>query len=96
MRRRFNDAKNVVAYVLLETVATGGMKKIFEKIMENVSRYGADAVKFGSHEQYTFPSYPNYLPDHFERIALTARLFKENGFRPVFFNEGLLGNRSWD
>jgi hypothetical protein len=36
MRRRFNDAKNVVAYVLLETVATGGMKKIFEKIMEKI------------------------------------------------------------
>jgi len=70
--------------------------KRFEKVIANVNRYGVDAVKFGSHEQYTFPDYPNYLPDHFDRIALTARLFRENGFQPVFFNEGLLGNRSWD
>jgi hypothetical protein len=28
--------KNDIAYVLLETVATGGMKKIFEKIMEKI------------------------------------------------------------
>ena len=77
-------------------VPVAEIPKRFEKIMANVTRYGVDAVKFGSHEQYTFPDYPNYLPDHFDRIALTARLFKENGFRPVFFNEGLLGNRSWD
>ena len=70
--------------------------KQFEQIMENVERYGVDAVKFGSHEQYSFPSYPNYLPDHFDRIALTARLFKESCFEPVFFNDGFLGNRSWD
>ena len=70
--------------------------KRFEAAMKNVERYGVDAVKFGSHEQYTFPSYPNYLPDHMERIALTARLFKENGFKPVFFTEGLLGNMSWE
>ena len=28
--------KNDIAYVLLEKVATGGMKKIFEKIMEKI------------------------------------------------------------
>jgi hypothetical protein len=30
------------------------------------------------------------------RIALTARLYVENGFKPVFFNDGLLGNMSWE
>ena len=70
--------------------------KRFEIIMKNVARYGTDAVKFGSHEQYTFPGYPNYLPDHLERIALTSRLFRENGFEPVFFNEGFLGSHTWD
>ena len=67
----------------------------FEAAMQNVERYGVDTLNFGSHEQYTFPDYPNYVPDHMERIALGARLFHENGFRPVFFNEGLLGNPSW-
>ena len=68
----------------------------FQTAMENVKIYGAEALKFGGHEQYTFPDYPNYLPDHLERIALTARLFKENGFAPVFFSEGLLGNTAWE
>ena len=68
----------------------------FEAAMENAVRYGVDALGFGSHEQYTFPDYPNYVPDHMERIALGARLFKENGFQPVFFNDGLLGNMSWE
>ena len=70
--------------------------KRFEAAMKNVERYGVDAMKFGTHEQYTFPGYPNYLPDHLDRIALTARLFKENGFKPVFFSEGLLGNTAWE
>ena len=68
----------------------------FEAMLRNAEQYGIDTLKFASHEQYTFPNYPNYLPDHMERIALTARLFKENGFSPVFFNEGLLGNTAWE
>ena len=67
----------------------------FAAAMKNVELNGCEAINFGSHEQYTFPSYPNYLPDHLDRIALTARLFKENGFKPVFFNDGVLGNTSW-
>ena len=68
----------------------------FAAAMKNVELNGSEAINFGSHEQYTFPSYPNYLPDHLDRIALTARLFKENGFEPVFFNDGVLGNTSWE
>ena len=67
-----------------------------ETAMESVVRYGVDTLDFGSHEQYTFPDYPNYVPDHLDRIMLTARLLKENGFQPVFFNDGLLGNMSWE
>lgn len=70
--------------------------KRFEKAMENVKAYGIEALDYASHEQYTFPDYPNYLPDHMERIGLAARLFKEHGFKPVFFNEGVLGNTSWE
>ena len=70
--------------------------KRFDAAMRTVELYGAEALNFAGHEQYTFPSYPNYLPDHLDRIALAARLFKENGFAPVFFNEGLLGNPAWE
>ena len=69
--------------------------KRFASILKEADTLGTEALNFASHEQYTFPSYPNYLPDHMERIALTARLFAENGFEPVFFNDGLLGNTAW-
>ena len=70
--------------------------KRFEAAMNDVENNGVEALSYASHEQYTFPSYPNYIPDHMERLALTARLFKGNGFKPVFFNDGLLGNEAWD
>ena len=70
--------------------------KRFEAALRTAERNGIETLKFASHEQYTFPSYPNYLPDHMERIALTARLFAENGFEPVYFNDGLLGNTAWE
>ena len=70
--------------------------KRFKATLRTAERNGVETLKFASHEQYTFPSYPNYLPDHVERIALTARLFAENGFEPVFFNDGLLGNPAWE
>ena len=64
--------------------------------MKDVESKGIEALNYASHEQYTFPSYPNYIPDHLDRLALAARLFKENGFTPVFFNDGLLGNEAWE
>ena len=70
--------------------------KRFEAILKEADSLGTEALNFASHEQYTFPSYPNYLPDHLDRIGLTARLFAENGFKPVFFNDGLLGNTAWE
>ena len=64
--------------------------------MKDVESNGVEALSYASHEQYTFPSYPNYIPDHLDRLALAARLFKENGFTPVFFNDGILGNTAWE
>ncbi len=49
-----------------------------------------------SHEQYSFSYYPNYIPDHLERLETAARHAEEAGYRPVFFAMGLLGNTAWD
>lgn len=64
--------------------------------LKTAERYGVEAMNYASHEQYTFPSYPNYIPDHMERLALTAKIFTENGYAPTFYNDGILGNTSWD
>lgn len=45
-----------------------------------------------THEQYCFPFYSSYLPDHFERMELMGKRAQEYGYKFVFFNEGFLGN----
>ncbi len=58
--------------------------------------FGNETFCLASHEQYTFPYYKNYIPDHLQRIELAARLTTEHGAKPVFFAEGLLGNMAWN
>ncbi len=65
-------------------------------IQEQSLQYGFENFGIVSHEQYTFPYYPNYLPDHMDRLELAARLYTEAGCKPVFFNDGILGNTTWD
>jgi len=57
--------------------------------------HGCDLLQLASHEQYSFPYYSNYLPDHLQRLEVAARTAVEAGYKPVFFNEGLLGNMAW-
>ena len=57
---------------------------------------GCNFINCASHEQYTFPYYSNYLPDHMDRLKLMATIFNENGYEPCFFNEGVLGNTAWE
>ena len=70
--------------------------KRMEKIWENCEKNHCETFGGGSHEQYTFPYYPNYLPDHMERIETLARFYYEHDCKPVFYSEGLLGNKAWD
>ena len=95
----YDPSLGIVFYrgtICCNLVPLAEIPKRFEEIMKEVDDFGIDALGFASHEQYTFPSYPNYLPDHMERIGLVARLFAENGFEPVYFNDGLLGNTAWE
>ena len=55
-----------------------------------------DTVNIITHEQYCYPDYFNYIPDHLDRIELACRLADEAGYKPVFFNDGLLGNPAWE
>lgn len=54
-----------------------------------------DVISLASHEQYSYPGYFNYQPDHHERIETALRLVTEHGYKPVFFAEGFLGNTNW-
>lgn len=39
-----------------------------------------------THEQYSWPFYSHYLPDHPERIVAAIRWCRERGYQPVFYN----------
>ncbi len=51
----------------------------------------AEIVDVFTHEQYFWPFYSNYLPDHFQRLDTAIRYVTERGYKPVFFHEGFLG-----
>jgi hypothetical protein len=46
-----------------------------------------------THEQYFWPFYMNYVPDHPQRVETAIRWVTERGYKPVFFHEGFLGGR---
>ena len=61
------------------------------KTME--AAYAADDRRFllvGDHEQYAYPFYSNYQPNHLERLDTMIRSLTENGYESVYFTETLL------
>jgi hypothetical protein len=51
----------------------------------------AEIMDLFTHEQYFWPFYSNYLPDHFQRLEVAIRWVTEQGYKPVFYHEGFLG-----
>ncbi|NOY82286.1 MAG: hypothetical protein GXP31_14905 [Kiritimatiellaeota bacterium] len=52
----------------------------------------AEIMDLMTHEQYFWPFYKNHIPDHANRLDAALRWVTEQGYRPVFFHEGFLGN----
>ena len=66
-----------------------------EKALADSAAVGNEVFGLASHEQYTFPYYHNYIPDHMERLSKSIELMVEAGCKPVFFPDGFLGNEAW-
>ena len=49
--------------------------------------YPCDFASFGGHEQYFYPDYFNYQPDHGEKLLKGVRLMYEHGFEFVFADD---------
>ncbi len=67
-----------------------------EKIVETLSPLvedpnTAEIMDLMTHEQYFWPFYPRYLPDHPQRVEAALRFVSERGYQPVFLHEGFLG-----
>jgi hypothetical protein len=50
-----------------------------------------ETVNLLTHEQYFWPFYKRYVPDHAQRCEAAIRWATEHDYRPVFFHEGFLG-----
>lgn len=44
-----------------------------------------------THEQYFWPFYARYVPDHAQRLDTAIRWVTERGYKPVWFHEGFMG-----
>ncbi len=51
----------------------------------------AEIMDLMTHEQHFWPFYFGHVPDHFKRLDTAFKWVTENGYKPVFFHEGLLG-----
>ena len=73
------------------------ISQLFSQVKAAADKYGNDIFCAGGHEQYSFPGYINYQPDHFDKLETALRLMvEEGGCTPVFFQDGLMGNTAWD
>lgn len=72
------------------------IKERLQGILDSSAAVGNEFFNFGSHEQYSFPYYHNYIPDHDERIGVAAQYMADAGCEFVFFSEGFMGNKAWD
>jgi hypothetical protein len=64
---------------------------VLEPLAKDPNR--AEIMDLFTHEQYFWPFYKDYVPDHFQRLDATLRWVTERGYKPVFFHEGFLGGR---
>jgi len=54
----------------------------------------AEIMDLFTHEQYFWPFYRNYIPDHPKQLDTAIRWVTEQGYKPVFFHEGFLGGKT--
>jgi len=47
----------------------------------------SEVIDFLTHEQYFWPFYSNYLPDHAERMDRAIGYVTRHGYKPVFLQD---------
>jgi len=48
---------------------------------------GQQKILLGSHEQYAYRHYVNYIPEYFDGLYAACEVMKNHGCEPVYFNE---------
>ena len=58
-----------------------------KETFENKIASGQEKILIGSHEQYAYKHYVNYIPRYFDEIEAACATMKNHGYESVYFNE---------
>ena len=75
--------------MVLNTIPLHDVVPTLEKTIADPNT--AEFVDLMTHEQYFWPLYKNYLPDHWDRLDSAFAFLAEHGYKPVFLNDPPLG-----
>lgn len=64
--------------------------ELLAKLEGAYAEKGRDFILCGTHEQYSYPFYSNYIPEHFQRMESVVRSLTDHGYEAVYFTETLL------
>ncbi len=77
--------------IICNTVPIDRIEATLEPLVKDPNT--AEIMDLFTHEQYFWPFYRNYIPDHPQRLDTAIRWVTEHGYKPVLFHEGFLGGR---
>lgn len=77
-------------HIVCNKVSVDQINATLDPLLDNPA--GSQILDIETHEQHFWPYYPGYLPDHFERVEKTIHWATQHGYKPVFWNDGFLGN----
>ena len=80
---RIPNELNATAYPLDQIAET------LVPLAENPNR--AEIMLLLTHEQYLWPFYKNFIPDHEQRLEVVLRLVTERGYKACVFSRGTSG-----
>jgi len=74
--------------LICERTPISQISSVLESLRNNPSQ--AEVMNLMTHEQYFWPFYSNYRPDHFQKLDTVLKWIVENGYECVFLQDGYL------
>ena len=92
----WKDFQSGIVFSRVDIVCNNVALKHIADTLEPLSKdpNTAEIMDLFTHEQCFWPFYPNYIPDHPQRLDAAIRWVTEHGYKPVFFHEGFLGGQA--
>jgi len=87
------DYNSGLIFSKVEFVINGTpLDQIIPKLEKSIANPNtAEVIDLLTHEQYFWPFYKNYLPDHPQRLDRAFAFLSERGYVPVFLDDGFYG-----